>query len=134
MFLSLYTKHAGTLLTIMLATSISIAPANEAKPSSVHELNPEIMAMFEQIAHQLAQLQKQAENSNNIKLLAQILMLQELLTKLKKEYSYTSPAMIFLGPLGAAAIVLKEQKLEQELKDIAHKAYLLTTDLQITSH
>lgn len=61
--------------------------------------------------------------------------LQNQITAITQQYSYTSPALVLLGPLGAAAIVLKERKLEQEFLYVLNQlAFILReeTTPQIT--
>jgi len=47
--------------------------------------------------------------------------LHEQVQTIRNKYTHNSPALAFLGPIGTAAIVFKEQNLEQELLNIINE-------------
>ncbi len=97
-------------------THALLASMLQEQPFTVHEVDADVITRIEQLEEQL----------NNLKM--ELLRLQasspdqeeledisDEVEDIKYQYQTTSPALAFLGPLGTASIVLKEQKLEKRL-------------------
>lgn len=91
--------------------------------NSIHEPDPVRLQQIATLHNQLKTLTRlvipDSEASTMITHLC-----QELET-IKAGYTRTSPAMVILGPIGAAAIVFKERQLDQQLRTVALSVTLL---------
>ena len=91
----------------------------ELAPFVAHEVDQNVL---KQIDCTRNQIEKALELTQPASLdAAQLHSLQQKLSQLRVQYTRTSPAVAMLGPLGTAAIVLKEQELENALLAIVHK-------------
>lgn len=104
------------------------------KNSMIHELD-------RNFADQLYSAQRQARIVKN--LLEQLditdqrktdfLQTNSQLIKIEDKYTKNSPGLLFLGPIGTASIILKEQELEKHLLDALNALGLLLLGLVDTN-
>ncbi len=91
----------------------------EAVPFEVHEVDSHVIKQIECAQNQIDTALEYIKPTSLDA--AQLRSLQHKLAQLRQKYSHTSPAVALLGPLGTAAIVLKEEQLENELLQTVHK-------------
>jgi len=115
-----------TLFILFLAFSKqaferSVVHMIEEKPSSwqkfdVHELDKGFLAALtatkQQVAHAFSIVENESDTHKKLE------KISTQLNKIEKKYKKNSPATYLLGPIGTAAIVLKEQQLEDELLEL----------------
>lgn len=87
----------------------------DRQPFTVHEVDQTVVKNIKQAQKQIDKLSAFAQKSDNVELLTTTQELRDTVDILYKQYTTTSPALSLLGPLGSAAIVLKEQELEKRL-------------------
>ena len=93
--------------------------AEKSEPFNVHEVDESVI---KQIELAQSQINTALTHINPTSLDAtQLRSLQQRLVYLRVQYQHTSPAVALLGPLGTAAIVLKEGALEKELLHTVNK-------------
>ncbi|MGB8367274.1 MAG: hypothetical protein WCD44_02850 [Candidatus Babeliales bacterium] len=93
------------------------------KNSYIHELDRTFVDYL-QIAQQ--QLRKTRDiiyltENDNILIEQKITTLQKYLSSIEERYRTNSPSLALLGPIGTIAIIVKEQKLAQQLHKIVHE-------------
>jgi hypothetical protein len=88
------------------------------KKSIIHELDKDFADQLystQRHARILQNIFEQSDSSAAKK--NQLTQVTTLLNKIEEKYKKNSPGLLFLGPIGTASIVLKEQELEKRLLD-----------------
>lgn len=102
------------------------------EPFLVHEVDQNILKQMECAQTQINAALKFAQPASLDA--AQLRSLQQRVTQLRSQYQSTTPAMAFLGPLGTAAVVLKEENIEKELLNTVHKISAIIHNLADNKH
>lgn len=108
------------------------APLKKYEPFLAHEVDQNILKQIECAQGQIKQALDVAQPTSLDS--AQLRSLQQKLVHLRKQYQSTSPAVALLGPLGTAAIVLKEADLEKELLHTVKKVSSIIHNLAGNIH
>lgn len=92
---------------------------NDHKHSMTHELDRNFLDDIYTAQRQLHFL----ENNHMLdeKIVHEISDIKKQLTIIEEKYKTNSPGVMILGPIGSAAIVSKEEKLQKKLLDIANQ-------------
>ncbi len=103
--------------------------------SIVHEVDIAVLEQAQQLTHQIEAITKALKKTDPTAELEE--KLQQLLVELDQlsaQYKKNSPALALLGPIGTAAIVIKEQGLERKLLEtidvVGSIIYALTREPQ----
>jgi hypothetical protein len=91
---------------------------NDHKKSIIHELDRDFMDQIYTAQKQLHFLQNQYEHPEEIA--QELAHIKKELAIIEEKYKTNSPGVMFLGPIGSAAIVAKEAKLKKKLLDTAN--------------
>lgn len=83
------------------------------KNSMIHELDRSFMDQIYTAQRQLHFLEEHPEYANTFA--HAIAEIKEQLTTIEEKYKKNSPGLALLGPIGSAAIVTKEEQLQQKL-------------------
>lgn len=101
-------------------TLTNTKPATQTnKPFTVHEADKTVLS-------QIKTVEKQIEHtislqSSNHEYATELQNMKDRLIQLKRKYTYTSPAIALLGPIGYAGIVFKEQAIENDVLKISNR-------------
>ncbi len=85
----------------------------EHKESVIHELDRSFIDQIYTAQRQIHYLEQHPEHSGTFG--HTIADIKARLVTIEEKYKKNSPGLIFLGPIGSAAIVAKEEKLHQQL-------------------
>jgi len=101
---------------------------NEHKKSIIHELDRSFLEQIYTAQHHLFVLEESCGDNDAIAL--EIAHLKKDLARIEEQYKTNSPAIMLLGPIGSAAIVTKEEKLQKNLIDVINKIQKLRCNLK----
>jgi hypothetical protein len=102
---------------------------NDHKKSIVHELDRNFIEQIYAAQRQLHFLEE--NHMHNDEIVHAVADIKERLASIEEQYKTNSAGLMILGPIGSAAIVSKEEKLNTKLLDVAND---ITTILQSISH
>ena len=129
MFGSFLITIRDTLLIILLFFLVKVALQRTTEhikshaKSIIHELDRTFLDQLYMAKRQLHQLEEHTNGEDS--LLREIHRLQEEIISIENQYKTNSPAIMLLGPIGSAAIVTKEEKLERKLLTTLNKLSIL---------
>jgi|GEM_PF-1970121 len=95
--------------------------------SIIHELDRSFIDQIYTTQRQLHLLQQYAEYTGTFN--SALTEIKEQLTSIEEKYIKNSPSLVLLGPIGAAAIVTKEEKLQIKLLNVVDKLNKIFTAL-----
>jgi hypothetical protein len=98
----------------------------EHKQSVCHELDRTFLDTIYTAQHQLRLLEEHPCANAHADIIAQI---KEELTTIEEKYKKNSPGLMLLGPIGSAAIVAKEEKLQQKLLAVLNELGTIFTTI-----
>lgn len=102
---------------------------SDHKKSIVHELDRNFIDQIYATQRQLHFLEE--NHMHNDEIAHAVADIKERLASIEEQYKTNSAGLMILGPIGSAAIVSKEEKLNKKLLDVAND---ITTILQSISH
>ena len=91
---------------------------NEHKKSIIHELDRSFIDDIYSAQRQLHFLEEHP--IHGVEYAVAIADIKNRLASIEEKYKTNSPGVMLLGPIGSAAIVAKEEKLQKQLLDIAN--------------
>ncbi len=86
---------------------------------TVHQLDEHLLYQLNALVDQIDETRSLIKSTQSEA--ADLQSIRFHLILLKRKYQHISPAISLLGPLGTAGLILKEQTLEQELLQVAHR-------------
>ena len=101
------------LLLINIALQDTKSYILEHKQSIIHELDRNFLDHIYTAQRQLHALEEHSEYSDTFA--STIVDLKTQLSTIEEQYKKNSPSLILLGPIGTAAIVIKEEQLLKKL-------------------
>lgn len=102
----------------------------------VHELDHNFIDRLYSVQRQtrVTQLLFEHAPDNSIQTINTLISLTKALSVIEEKYSSNSQGVMFLGPIGSTAIILKEQELENQLVTIAQEIGSLLRSLLKQTH
>lgn len=108
----------GLCFLVKTAFKKTISFINDHKNSIVHELDRNFLDQIYTAQRQLHTLEN--NHMHNKKVVHEISDIKKQLTIIEEKYKTNSPGIMLLGPIGSAAIVAKEEKLEKKLLEVVN--------------
>ena len=106
------------LLLVRTAFERTTSFINDHKKSIVHELDRNFIDQIYAAQRQLHFLEE--NHMHNDEIAHTIADIKERLVSIEEQYKSNSAGLMMLGPIGSAAIVTKEEKLNKKLLDVAN--------------
>jgi len=107
------------------ALNMAIVQQNEknklSKSSPVRELDPKFLKSIKEARKKADRALETAKNSGISGNIQEIEEIISEINDIEEKYTKNSPATFVLGPIGATAIVLKENKLASQLAEVNEK-------------
>lgn len=110
-------KKTPILFSVSPTTEPTDSPDDQ--PFSVHKIDPALLAYIDELHMKIDQTMMFIDPSSSD--MKQLQNMQEHLASYKRQYCHTSPAIVLLGPIGYASVVLKEQRIEREILVIINR-------------
>ena len=120
------------LFLIKMAYDRTYTFLSEHKNSIIHELDRSFMDQIYTAQRQLHILEQHTLYADTFA--SSIADIKIRLATIEEKYKKNSPGLALLGPIGSAAIVLKENKLQQQLLDTVNDMNKLIYTINELSH
>lgn len=109
------------LLALIFLVNIAVKRTTsfieDHKESIIHELDRSFIDELYTTQRQLHTLKNYIDNGQTNNTIADI---SSRLTAIEEKYKKNSPGVMFLGPIGSAAIISKEEKMRKKLLEVAN--------------